>query len=100
VISALGALGFALIQMFSDKKKAISALAIIVGFGVIILISYLSADDSIPQFFGVDKFIADGTLSVSISHWIGTGLYVTYILFAGAALSIVGFGAASIFKRS
>ena len=98
-ISTLLTLGFALIQMFSDKKRAVSALAILAGFAVIILISYLSADASIPQFFGVEKYITDGTLTESVSHWIGTGLYVTYILFAGAALSIVGFGAASIFKQ-
>lgn len=100
IISAVITLGFALVQMFSDKKNALSALAILAGFGAIILVSYLSADSAIPQFFGVEKYVADGTLTETISHWVGTGLYVTYILFAGAFLSIIGFGAASIFKRS
>ena len=100
VVSAVLTLGFSLVQMFSDKKKAVGALAILAGFAVIVLISYLVADKSIPQFFGVEKYVAKGELTETISHWIGTGLYVTYILFAGAALSIVGFGAASMFKRS
>lgn len=99
-ISAVLTLGFALVQMFSDKRQAIFALGVLAGFAVIILISYLVADASIPQFFGVEKYVAKGELTETISHWIGTGLYVTYILFAGAALSIVGFGAASLFKRS
>jgi len=99
IISAVFALGFALVQMFSEKTKALSALAILGIFAAILLVSYFTASSEIPQFFGVEKFIANG-LTETISHWIGTGLYVTYILFAGAILSIIGFGAASLFKRS
>ncbi|MFA9392459.1 MAG: hypothetical protein ACERKD_21795 [Prolixibacteraceae bacterium] len=99
-ISAVMSLGFAMVQMFSDKKSAISALIILALFAVIILVANLLSDRSIPQFFGVEKYVADGTLTETISHWIGTGLYVTYILFAGAFLSIIGFGAVGIFKRS
>lgn len=98
VLSAATALLFSLGQMFSEKKKAVRALAVLAIFAVILLVSYFSASSEIPQFFGVEKFIAAG-LTETISHWIGTGLYVTYILFGGAILSIVGFGAASIFKR-
>ena len=100
VIAAIIALGFALFQMFSDKKKALWAVGIIALFAVIIGISYAVSSSEIPTFFGVEKFVKDGSLNETISHWIGTGLYVTYILFAGAFLSIIGFGAASIFKRS
>ena len=99
-IAAIIALGFALVQMFSDKTKAIWAAGIIVLFAIIIGISYALASSAIPQFYGVQKFVANGTLTESISKWVGTGLYVTYILFAGAFLSIIGFGAANIFKRS
>jgi hypothetical protein len=97
-LSAVTALLFSLGQMFSEKKKALRALAVLAIFAAILLVSYFSASSEIPQFFGVEKFIAAG-LTENISHWIGTGLYVTYILFGGAVLSIVGFGAASIFKR-
>ena len=100
VIAAVIALGFALVQMFSDKHKALWAAGIIALFAVILGISYALASSEIPQFYGVEKFVANGTLTESISRWVGTGLYVTYILFAGAFLSIIGFGASSIFKRS
>lgn len=100
VIAAVIALGFALVQMFSDKTKALWAVGILVLFAVILGISYALASSEIPQFFGVEKFVANGSLTESISRWVGTGLYVTYILFAGAFLSIIGFGVASVFKRS
>ena len=100
LISAVITLAFSIVQMFSDKKNSINALMILAIFAVIVLVSYFSSDSEIPQFFGVEKFVADGTLTETISHWIGTGLYATYILFAGAALSIIGFGAAGMFKRS
>lgn len=99
-IAAVIALGFALIQMFSDKTKALWAVGILVLFAIILGISYISASSEIPHFFGAEKFVANGTLTESISHWVGTGLYFTYILFAGAFLSIIGFGIASVLKRS
>ena len=100
VIAAIIALGFALIQMFSEKRKALSALAVIGIFAVMLIISYALASSQIPTFFGVEKFVDNGSLTETISKWIGTGLYVTYILFAGAFLAILGFGAVNVFKRS
>jgi len=100
VIGGVAAVAFAVIQMLGDKKQAITTLLIFVGFGLIILVSYALSSSDIPRFFGVEKFVEDGTLTPSISRWIGTGLVTTYILFATAALSIVAFGAASLFKRS
>lgn len=99
-IATVVAVVFAIVRMLSEKTKALSALTTILIFAVIIGISYMVASSEIPQFFNVEKFVADGTLTQSISRWIGTGLYTTYILFAGAFLSIIGFGAVSIFKRS
>ena len=97
-IAAIAALGFALIQILSDKTKALNSLGAIGLLAVMLVISYFAASSEIPSFYGVEKFIADGTLTETISRWVGTGLYVTYILFAGAFLSIIGFSAASIFK--
>lgn len=93
-------LGFAAAQIFSEKAKVIRTLGVLGIFAVIFVISYFSASSELPTFFGVDKFVADGTLNEIVSHWIGTGLYFTYILFAGAFLSIIGFGFAGVFKRS
>lgn len=100
VIAGLIAFGFAVAQTIVDKKKTISSLLVLAAFAVVIIISYAVSSNEIPQFFGVEKFVADGTLTPSISKWIGTGLVVTYILFAGAALSIVYFSVANMFKRS
>ncbi|MBN1924280.1 MAG: hypothetical protein JW798_00465 [Prolixibacteraceae bacterium] len=99
-IAAVVAIVFAISQMFSGKAKALRALGTIVLFAIIVGLSYIMATSEIPQFFGVEKFVASGTLTPAISRWIGTGLYATYILFAGAFLSIIGFGAVSIFKRA
>lgn len=97
--SAAITLFFAIYQILTDKAKMLNALGAVGILAVILVIAYFVASGSIPTFYGVEKFVADGTLTESISKWIGTGLYVTYILSAGAILSIVGFGAASIFKR-
>lgn len=99
-LAALIALGFAFIQILTEKSKAISAIVSIVILGAILGVSYALASSEIPSFFGVEKFVDNGTLTEAISRWVGTGLYFTYILFAGAFLSIIVFGAASIFKRS
>jgi hypothetical protein len=98
-IAAITSLGFAVIQMAGDKSQAIGALIVLLIFAVIVGVSYSMATSEMPKFFGVDKFIADGVLTPSITRWIGAGLYVTYILFAGAFLSIIGFSVASIVKR-
>lgn len=100
LIATVVALVFALVQMFGEKSKAIGAVITIAIFAVILGVSYSLSSSEIPVFYGVEKFVADGTLSESISRWVDTGLFVTYILFAGAFLSILGFGATSIFKRS
>jgi hypothetical protein len=99
-IAAITVLGFAFVQIIGQKAKIISTLITLVIFGVIFGLSYAFASSELPTFYGVDKFIADGTLTPSVSRWVGTGLNLTYILFAGAALSVIGFGAASVFKRS
>jgi hypothetical protein len=100
IVAALIAMGFAIAQTIVDKKQTINSLLVLAGFALIIVVSYLVSTDEIPKFFGVEKFVADGTLTPSISRWIGAGLVTTYILFIGALLSIVVFSAASLFKRS
>jgi len=100
IVATFLAVTFAVIQILRDKKQAIGALMVLGGFALIILISYVLSSSDIPKFFGVEKFIADGTLTPSVSRWIGTGLITTYILFVAAALSIAVFSAASMFKRS
>jgi len=68
IIGAAVALFFAGKHMFSNKKQAINTLLILIGFAVIIIVSYLASTSEIPNFFGVEKFVADGTLTPSISR--------------------------------
>lgn len=99
-VAAVVAVVFALVQMFGDKSTAIRAIIVLGIFAIVLGVSYSISSSEIPQFFGVEKFLADGTLNETISRWVDTGLYFTYILFAGAFLSIIGFTAANAFKRS
>ena len=74
-----------MISSFKESKKGMFSLLVI---AVIVLISYLLASDEIPVFLGSDKFVEDGILTPSVSKWVDTGLYTTYIFFA---LSLVAF---------
>lgn len=96
------AIGAALILEFvntlSDKKAGKNALIAILFMVVVIGLSYMFADNEIPRFYGVEKFIEDGTVTTDISKWIGTGLIATYILSGIAILGILWSSVSSIFK--
>lgn len=86
------------VNTISDKQATKSALIGIGLLGGVILVSYLLSDSEIPRFYGVEKFVADGTLTPSVSHWIGTGLIATYILSAISIVGIVYSSISSLFK--
>ena len=75
------ALGFGLYQTFTDKEAAKGGLITFVCAVVIFGISYLLASGKMPVFYGVQKFIDDGTLTLSVAKWADTMLIGTYILF-------------------
>lgn len=77
-----------LLHMFTDKKAAKNGVISLVFLGAVFLVSYLVASPEIPQFVGVDRFIADGTLNSSVSKMVDTGLYATYILLGLAILAV------------
>jgi hypothetical protein len=56
------------------------------------------ASDVMPQFIGVDRFIADGTLTPNIAKMVDTGLIATYLLFGLAIVSILWSSISQIFK--
>lgn len=74
-----------MIASFKESKKGMLSLLII---AVIVLVSYLLSSEEIPVFLGSDKFVEQGILTPSVSKWVDTGLYTTYIFFA---LSIIAF---------
>ena len=77
-----------LFHMFTDKKAAKGGIISIVFMGVVVLLAWLLASPEIPQFIGVDKFLADGTLNESVAKMVDAGLYATYILLALAVLAV------------
>jgi len=87
-----------LLHMFTDKKAAKGGLISIVFLGLVALVAYLFASPEIPQFIGVDKFIADGTLNESIAKMVDTGLYATYILLALAVLAVASSSVFRLFR--
>lgn len=99
-IAAVVVLFFAIAQTVTDKTKLLQALLVFGILGAILGVAYVLASGEIPTFFGVDKFVADGTLTPSVSKWVGTGLYAAYILFGASFLSIAGFSVANMFKKS
>lgn len=97
-ICCAAALVLEFINTISDKKATKNALMGIGLLGVVILISYLLSDSDIPQFYGVEKFIENRTLTPTISLWIGTGLIATYILSAIAIIGIIYSSISNFFK--
>lgn len=97
-IVCIAAVVLEFVNTISDKQATKNALIGIGLLGGVILVSYLLSDSEIPRFYGVEKFVADGTLTPSISQWIGTGLIATYILSAISIIGIVYSSISSLFK--
>jgi hypothetical protein len=99
LLAAVIAVGFAVVQIVTDIEKAKRALFSLLILGVALFVSYSLASSVIPTFHNSDVLVADGILTESVSKWVGTGLHLTYVLFAGAFLSIIGFGALNLFRK-
>lgn len=97
-IGAVVAVVFALYNTFTDKAAAKKGLVALVFAGVVLAISYALSTDALPEFHGVEKFIADGTLTPTISKWVDTTLYATYILILLAIVATVVSSISRVFK--
>ncbi len=93
-IAAVSAIAFPLISLILNPKKAVRSLISVGVIGVLALISYLIASDSIPHFLGAQKF----DISATTSRLVGTGLWAMYILGIIAVLSILYTEVSKIFK--
>lgn len=85
-------------QMVSDFATAKKGLIAIAAFVVVALAAYMLSTDAMPNFIGVERFIAEGTLTPQVSRLVDTGLYATYILFGLAIVSIVWSSISKAFK--
>lgn len=77
-----------LVSMFSDIRSAKRALISLVILAAVVLIAYLFASDTMPQFVGIQRAI-DAGLTTQTVKLIDTGLIITYILLGLAVLAIV-----------
>jgi len=93
--SGILAVVFALVHTFTDKDAAKKGLMVLAFALVVTGISYVFASDAIPQFYGVEKFVQDGTLTSSVSKWTDTALFASYILLF---LSLIGIAASSLVR--
>lgn len=87
-----------LFHMFTDKKATKGGIISIVFLGAVAAVSYAMASPEIPQFIGVDKFLADGTLNEQVAKLTDTGLYATYILLGLAVLSVASSSVMRFFR--
>jgi hypothetical protein len=87
-----------LFHMFTDKKAAKAGLISLGFMVVVVLLAYLLASPEIPQFAGVDKFLADGTLNERVAKLTDTGLYATYILLGLAVLAVASSAVMRLFR--
>lgn len=93
ILSIVLLLGFGVIQLVTDFKESKKGLLSLVGIGVIVLVAYLLSSETIPVFLGSDKFVEQGILTPSVSKWVDTGLFTTYVFFV---VSIIAIGYSSI----
>lgn len=87
-----------LLQMVTNLSSARKSLISLGAVAVVAVVAYSLASNEIPQFFGVEKFVADGTLTPNVVKLVDAGLLATYFLFGGAILSIVWSSIAQIFR--
>lgn len=85
-IALAGAIGFPASYILKNPETAKKTLMSVLFIGVIVLIAYLLADDTVlnmPGYKGEDN-VPDKL------QWAGTGLITTYLLLGIALLSIIG----------
>lgn len=87
-----------ILHMVSDIGAAKKGLISLAAFAVLAIVAYSLASDTIPQFIGVDRFIANGTLTPNIAKLVDTGLIATYLLFGLAIVSVVWSSVSQVFK--
>jgi len=90
---------FSIVHTLGDKAAAKRGL-VTLGCGIgILLISYLLSSNELPKFYGVQRFIDDGTLTISVSKRIDTLLIVTYILLGVSVGATMFWSVARMIKK-
>ncbi len=100
IAASMLAIGFSLSEQIVRKKKKSKKAFYIVAFVLVLLVSYLMSSGEIPQFYGVEKFVNDGSLTKVTSKLIGAGLIAAYLFFGLAVLLLLGFGLRKSLNRN
>ena len=94
ILTAVLSVGFSIFNMIINPKGLKQGLFVLVGVVILFGAAYLLASD---QILSIETY--EGTQNEPITlKWTGTGLYATYILAAGAVLSILYSEIAKYFK--
>ena len=75
---------FVIMQLLSNKKQLMSALVLLAVCAVIVLVSYFIAPRELSE-VAVRIGVSEG-----IYKWIGAGLNIAYITFAGVIIAFIG----------
>jgi len=89
---------FAVYQIVTEWQSAKGGLLYSGAFAVMVVIAYLLASGEIPTFFGVEKFIADGTITPVKLKIIDTALFSTYFMFGLAIIALIYSSVTRYFK--
>ena len=88
IIGASLAVIFGLFHSFSNAQSAKKGMISLAFLGGVLLVAYISASPAMPNFLGVDKFIADG-LNESTMKLVDTGLIALYIMLGISLLTFI-----------
>lgn len=81
-------------QIIENPKSGLRSLASLALIGVVVLIAFLIAKDSIPPYSGADE----NPITASTSRWIGTELFTMYLFFGLTIIAAIYAEIAKIFK--
>lgn len=88
-IGTAAILAYSMVQTFSSAENAKKSLIPVVGLLVVFLLSYMMSSSEIPQFYGAQKLVEDGTLTPKVSKLVDTGLYAVYIMSVGSIIALI-----------
>lgn len=89
---------FSVYQMAADFKSSKQGLIGVAFVFILFGIAYLFGSNEYPTFFGVEKFIENGTITPSIVRIIDTALYATYLMFGIAIVALIYSSVSRYFK--
>ncbi len=96
VLTTIAALLFPIIYLFTNLKALVRILAVLGGTAVMFLVSYFVFAAGTP--IEITGYLGTDNSDPGILKMVGTSLYITYMLFGMAILSIVYSEVAKIFK--